>query len=120
MKPVYTQIMHPEERGQAIRAGMTTKAASVAAYDKEASVSSVLGSIADLGTKGIVVGSLVTGIPMGILAHMVHSKVKQVRQQEKDLDQQIGYYRDAASSMERTLADEMAAKSTLNNPYKYV
>lgn len=118
MKPVYTQIMSPIERAENIRVGMVTKAASVSS--KQASIGSVLGSIADLGTKGIIVGSLVTGIPLGIMAHIVHSKVKQVRQQEKDLDKQINYYQDATGSIENTLADELKAKETLNNPYKYV
>jgi len=120
MKPVYTQVLSREERENAINLGMVTKAASVSAQVKEASVSSILGSVADLGTKGIVVGSLVTGIPLGIMAHIMHSKVKQVRQKEKDVDKQIGFYQDATDSMERTLADTLNAKSTLGNPYKYV
>lgn len=118
MKPVYTQIMNPEERAKNIRVGMITKAASVSS--KEASIGSILGSVADLGTKGIIVGSLVTGIPLGIMSHIIHSKVKQVRQQEKDLDKQIGYYRDATGSIENTLAEEMKLTKNLNNPYKYV
>jgi hypothetical protein len=118
MKPLYTQILSREERAQAINTGMVTKTASVAT--KEASIGSILGSLADLGTKGIVVGSLVTGIPLGIMAHIMHNKVKQVRQKEKDMDAQIDYYNQAAGSIESTLADEMKAKETLDNPYKYV
>jgi len=118
MKPVYTQLMSPEDRARNIRIGMVTKAASVAS--KQASVGSILGSVADLGTKGIIVGSLVTGIPLGIMSHIVHSKVKKIRQQEKDLDKQIGYYRDAADSIENTLAEELKSTKNLNNPYKYV
>jgi hypothetical protein len=117
MKPVYTQVLSREERSQAINVGMITKTASVA---KNASISSILGSVADLGTKGVVVGSLVTGIPLGIMAHIMHNKVKQVRQKEKDMDAQIDYYNNASGSIERTLADELGSKSTLNNPYKYV
>jgi hypothetical protein len=116
-QPLYTQILSKEERAQAINTGMVTKTASVA---KEASIGSILGSLADLGTKGIVVGSLVTGIPLGIMAHIMHNKVKQVRQKEKDMDAQIDYYNQASGSIERTLADEMKATETLDNPYKYV
>jgi hypothetical protein len=120
MKPLYTQVLSREERAQAINVGMITKSAAVSGQIKEASIASILGSLADLGTKGVVVGSLVTGIPLGIMAHIMHNKVKQVRQKEKDMDAQIDYYDQAAGSIERTLADEMGAKENLGNPYKYV
>ena len=102
-KTLYTEILKPEERLHIIKSGAVLKCASV---NKEAD--GILNTIADAGTKGIVVGSLITGIPLGIMAHMVAQKVKKKRKKEDEVDKQIDFYRNGAEEIERGLAAQGA------------
>lgn len=61
-------------------------------------------SLFDVGTKGILYGSILGGIPIGIVAHLVHKKIQDRRLKERELDKQIEYYRNAASGIEHGLA----------------
>jgi len=105
-KATFINMLTKEERAQCIQAGMALKMAEWGAVppslDKEAT--NPLTSAFDLGTKGIVLGSVITGIPLGIMAHMVHRKTQEVRQKEKELQSKINYYTQATGNIESGLA----------------
>ena len=61
-------------------------------------------SLMDAGTKGILYGSVLLGIPVGIMAHMINRHVATKRLKERELDQRLDYYRNAGSGIEHGLA----------------
>jgi two-component SAPR family response regulator len=95
---LYTSVLSKDARLEAINTGMAIKAASMG---KRAQV---LNEIADIGTKGLITASLVTGIPLGIMTHYVAKRVKRKRQKEHEMDEKIKYYQTAADEIERGLA----------------
>lgn len=59
-----------------------------------------LGKGLDMSAKTILYGSLITGIPLGIMAHMVSKKVSTVKAKQRELDEKIRYYHGAAEGLE--------------------
>ena len=107
-RPTYIGMLTQQERLECIQAGMTLKMAEWGAVPpgvaKQAGITDPLSSALDFGTKTIIVGSVVTGIPLGIMAHMVHRKTQEVRQKEKELQSKINYYSQATGNIESGLA----------------
>jgi hypothetical protein len=94
----YMHMLSAEERAEMMRVGIILKQASMG---KDAQS---LSGLADMGTKGILLGSAVTGIPLGIMAHLIHKKVRSVRDKEKELAVKTQYYQNAARNLEQGLA----------------
>ncbi len=105
--PPYTQVISAEERGAAIRTGMILKMAEIGidpARMDEMAKTAVVGEGLDLGAKAIVIGSLATGIPVGIMAHMMHTKIKETKRKERELQSKIDYYSTAGQELESGLS----------------
>jgi hypothetical protein len=60
----------------------------------------------DVGTKTLLIGSLVGGIPVGIAAHLIAAKIKARERKERELQAKIDYYRNAGRSIEQGLTAE--------------
>jgi hypothetical protein len=109
-RPPYTRILSRDERAAAVRTGMLLKAASHGGRPADLDHllkqgdDNFLESGFDIGTKAIIYGSLLTGIPIGIMAHMIHSKTKQVRGKEREMQSRIDFYNQAAQDIETGLA----------------
>jgi hypothetical protein len=105
-KASYTELLTQDERAEAVKYGMFLKAAAIAPVDQCDSLikQALVGEGLDFSAKAIVIGSLATGIPMGIMAHLLHNKVKQTGRKENELAQQIDYYRNAGADLESGLA----------------
>lgn len=106
-KPLYTQLLSKEERADCLLTGMMLKGASVgASFDqvKQAGLGSAIAGTADFGTKAVIATSLLTGIPAGIVAHLLHKRIKKQDIKEQELLNKDEYYRDAADLIEDELA----------------
>jgi hypothetical protein len=107
-KAPYINSMTPQERASCMRAGAILKLAHLQIPPEHAgtAIKSAfsLGGALDATAKTVVVGALLTGIPVGIMAHMVSKKVGDVKRKERELSQKIDYYRDAAQGLESGLA----------------
>ena len=97
--PLYTKLLTREERADCMFTGMMLKGAE-AGITKEAALS----DIGDFSTKAVIAASLLTGIPTGIVAHILAKKARKQTLKERELIEQNDYYRDAADLIE----DEMA------------
>ena len=102
--------LSPAERLAWIRAGALLKAAqlgvpapSVDPLLKRADLS-YLTTPLDIGAKTILYGSLITGIPLGIMAHMVSRKMNTVKAKQRELEEKIKYYHDASEGLETGMA----------------
>jgi hypothetical protein len=107
-KAPYINNMTMQERAACMRAGAIMKLAhlQIPPENADTAIKSAvsLGGAIDATAKTVVVGALLTGIPVGIMAHMISKKVGDVRRKERELGQKIEYYRDAAQSLESGLA----------------
>lgn len=97
-RPLYTQLLSPAERADCIATGMILKQAS--GMEKTAG----LAELADTGTKTVLALSLLTGIPLGVAAHLVHKGVRKGNLKEREKLDKIDYYRDATKVIEDELA----------------
>jgi hypothetical protein len=91
----------PQERAAAMRAGMV-----LACAETNTPLTKVAApGISPGGTmKAIIAVSVLTGIPIGIAAHVVGQRITKERGKEKELQTQTGYYRNAAQQLSRSLA----------------
>jgi hypothetical protein len=94
-KAAYTQLLTQEERAAGIRAGAAL-ISKQAAFSPTQAAGNVM--------KAIAATALITGIPIGIAAHLVGRHISGDRLRERELKERIGYFRDATSTMERGLA----------------
>lgn len=94
-KAAYAQLLTPAERAAGLRAGgaLVAKQANFA-----------FSEVPTNAAKAIAATALLTGIPMGIAAHLIDRHVTSERTKERELKERIGYFRDATSGMERGLA----------------
>jgi hypothetical protein len=104
----YISNMSARDRGELVRAGAILKLAHLQLPPQDAGElikqAINLGGTLDATAKTVVVGALLTGIPVGIMAHMVSKKVNDVKRKERELGQKIDYYRQAAQGLETGLA----------------
>ena len=107
-KAPYISNMSARDRGALVRAGAILKLAHLQLPPQEAGElikqSVTFGGALDATAKTVVVGALLTGIPVGIMAHMVAKKVNDVKRKERELGQKIDYYRQATQGLESGLA----------------
>lgn len=91
----------PQEREAAWKLGATIQYGTM---DKSAAVQipDILSPAATL--KGVATVALVTGIPIGTLAHIVGQKVSASRAKERRLMEEAQYYRNAGKQLEYGLA----------------
>lgn len=94
-KAAYVQLLTPAERAAGLRIGgsLVVKQAGFNLSEAPANI-----------MKAIAATALLTGIPMGVAAHIVGKHVSNERMKERELRERINYFRDATSSMERGLA----------------
>lgn len=95
-KAAYTRLLTPAERAAGIRAGAALFAKEAAGIDFSEAPSNI--------AKAIAATALLTGIPIGVAAHLVGRHVSSDRLKERELKARIGYFRDATMGMERGLA----------------
>lgn len=99
----YANFLTAEELLAATANGMELrKLADTTALEKQAQSSAITGMGSDMA-RVLLATSIITGVPIGILAHTVDRQVKGSTTQEKNLKKQITKYRGAAQSIE----DEM-------------
>jgi hypothetical protein len=101
-------ILSPAEKMDLMRCGALMKAAHMGISPEELEKRAVLeglGSMFDAGTKAVLVGAAVTGIPAGIMAHMLGKATRKVRLKEQAMQQEAKYYRGATSAMEQGMAN---------------
>jgi hypothetical protein len=107
-------LLNPAERAAWMRAGMLLKAAqlglpaeTIAPLAKQADLKDLTAMVSqpiDIGAKTILYGSLITGIPVGIMAHMISKKMNTVKAKQRILDEKIRYYQGAAEGLETGMA----------------
>lgn len=101
-------ILTPAERLEMMRVGALMKAAHLGLSREELEKQAVLegmGTMFDAGTKAVLVGAAVTGIPAGIMAHMLGKATRQVKLKEQAMKQEADYYRSATSGLEQGMAN---------------
>ena len=97
-KPIVGDLLSRDEVESCITTGAAIDAFG---FGKEAQL---IPQLVDASVKTLLYGSLITGVPLGIMAHVLHRKVRDKRLKERELDKQIQYYRDAATGIEHGLA----------------
>lgn len=103
-----SSILSPAERMEMMRCGALMKSAHMGATTTELEKQAVLegfGSMFDAGTKAVLVGAAVTGIPAGIMAHMLGKATRRVKLKEQAMSAEAKYYRGATSAMEQGMAN---------------
>ena len=104
----YIKNMSTKERAELMKAGAFLKLAHLrVAPDQSGNMikkAITFGGTLDAGAKSVVIGSLLTGVPVGIMAHMISKKVNDVKRKERELKQKIDYYRQATEGLETGLA----------------
>lgn len=108
MTPIYKQILGFEKHEQFFKQGVALAASSLgmtAVQVKQAdnAVNTITG-LGDLSARTLLAASLVTGVPIGILAHVVGKKITERSAKELELKDQVGYYRNASQDIEREMA----------------
>jgi hypothetical protein len=109
MRAEYTQLITPAERAAAIKLGMASVLARNRISIKKADVTP--GSLfhgtlhgAEAATKAILAAALITGAPIGAVAHVMGRKIKGNQKSEKESLSRIKYYRDISRQLETGLA----------------
>ena len=110
-KLAYTQALTPQERASCIKAGMQLCLAANGISDEQALVMHKKGQfVSGVGAgvegvaKTILAVSVLTGVPLGIAAHMIGRQVSAKRRSESEQIKRIGYYRNATKQLESGLA----------------
>lgn len=100
-RPLYTQLLDPQERMDAHLTGAMLKSAEARVPMEKCAD---LAGLADAGTKTILAISLLTGVPLGIAAHLVGSSINKRKLKEREAMDKIDFYRDAGDAVESELA----------------
>lgn len=95
---IHRQLLDIDDMQAIVKTGAAIKAGSLG------KAAQIIPQVMDAGTKTLVATSLITGIPLGIMAHMIHNKIKSKRDREKEMDQRINYYQQAGRSIEDAMA----------------
>jgi len=101
-RPIYTQLLTPEERAQCMKLGAATK---LAEYGRTKEADSVLSFLSPANVTRAVIGvSVLSGIPLGIAAYTIGKRVTDQKNKERSLMQQAKYYRAATGNLEQGLS----------------
>lgn len=103
----YTHLSK-EERAQCLRFGALMKCAEMGFTSRELDKVANGDRASILGFGGgmlkLVAGlALATGIPIGVAAHVVHRQISQDRAKERELQEQIKYYKNTTEGLKQTL-----------------
>ena len=108
---IYTKLLTPAERTSAVKQGMyygfISNGVPVSQIDNVMEKSGL-----DL-LRWIVAGTLATGIPLGITAHIIGSKLKEKKLKEVELEQQKKFYQDTTGQIENSLSSSGAGLNTI-------
>ena len=106
------EYITPAERAAAMRLGAYSKFAEAgvpfSAIDGIVKRAVNLPSPSGIG-KAVIALSVVTGIPIGIAAHVIGNKITRERGAETELETEAGYYRNATNQLQRGLQATQAA-----------
>ena len=111
MKP-YAKILDPQEASEAFMSGVAIVTASARLYgDEELSKDAQdlgsalrnIGTMGDMSARLLVTASLMTGIPVGIISHVISKRMSDEQMRQKQLKEEAGYYRGATSGIEREM-----------------
>ena len=111
MNPIFTHVIDREERAEAIKIGMmmglVANGIPPLSLGKEAQVAKDIGDfITQSVPRGILSVSLLTGVPVGILSHMMDRAAGPEQQKQREALQRIKYYKDVGREMEGRLAED--------------
>lgn len=100
------QYLTPAERAEAMKFGAHQKFASAGVPFSQ--INGIVKKAVDLPSpsgvaKSVIALSVITGIPVGIAAHIIGNRVTAERGRERELTTQAGYYRNATSQLRRGL-----------------
>jgi len=90
-----------EERSTALKRGILMKLASL---DKQAQFKPVATALDTI--KGVLLISILTGLPIGVAAHHVGKRINPNRSTERDLNEQIKLYKDISHGISNNTEDE--------------
>ena len=107
--PGYTKVLTPDERMSCMRFGALLKCAEYGLQADEVSalVKSATISLTDTA-KGIAAMAVLSGIPVGVIAHIAGQHITGQRAQERELEEKVKYYRNATQGLNAGLAGEGA------------
>lgn len=110
MATLFRKTLTPQERAAAWRFGAYLKfaEAGVRPTQVDGHIKQAAGAAALLSPTGmaktIATVAILTGVPLGIAAHIVHRRIRDSRGREDELKTQVGYYRNASQQLEGGLA----------------
>ena len=113
MIPPYQKLLSPEEHEACIKQGMILTAVSAAQIGPEmkkvaqmtvGNTLASVGTVGDYSTRMLMTLSVVTGVPIGILAHVVGKKLGERRAEERGMEDEAKYYHNAAKGLETEMA----------------
>ena len=105
----YNKYLTPTERAQCLLFGALMKCAEHNVSPKQFGRLVKSADVLDAPTaamKTIAGIALITGIPIGIAAHVVGQHVNRERQKERELKEQIKYYRNTVGGLESGLTGQ--------------
>ena len=100
------EYISPSERAESMKVGAYQKFATAGVPINR--INGIVKRAVDLPSpsgvaKSVIALSVITGIPVGIAAHIIGNRVTSERGREKELTTQAGYYRNATSQLRRGL-----------------
>ena len=106
--PKYTKLLTIQERSECMKFGAAIKLAEYGAtpaqFLKQAAGLGTLMAVPAGASKAVVALALLSGIPLGIAAHIVGKKITEEQNNEKELKEQIKYYKGTTGALESGLA----------------
>jgi len=106
------QFITPAQRAEAMRFGAYTKLAELQVPFKD--IDGLVKKAVELPSasgvaKSVITLSVLTGVPLGIAAHVIGSKIDRARGKVNELRTETGYYRNATNQLHRGLDAATAA-----------
>ena len=110
MNQVFTHRINPLERADAIKVGMmiglVANGIPPVTLSKQAQILTDVGNFVTQSIpRGLLSISLLAGVPIGVVAHMMDRAAGPEQQKQREALQRIKYYKDVAREMEGRLAE---------------
>ena len=99
----YHKYLTPQERVQCLRFGAVLKCAERGITPKQFMKQAAWYDVPATALKTVAALAVVTGVPIGIAAHVINRHVTKERTKERDLKEQIKYYQNAAGGLQSGL-----------------